>query len=216
LRKTRLFFPLPMNFSIVILKFGERLFHRRSDSTRLQSLRDLEPMETQNDLASLGLKLRPLREGIVRSGQGRRRVLLVEGQILLAYLLRRPAPTSVLRRYVRAAEQLPKNLKGQPLNLPCWCQLFPSTLALLEGRGKECNQAAEEALISRLNIAVFLAEASPDSADRFLLLGAGRRPVAALFSLFRAGFGELVYRLLRFILNPVRHRALGAITENNP
>ena len=73
---------------------------------RLKSLFKTAPLSlAEAHLAHFGLSLRPLDDGMARSGEARRRSLADEGRRLLLHLVGGPTPQSLIRRYVRVLEQ---------------------------------------------------------------------------------------------------------------
>ncbi|HKX55314.1 MAG TPA: hypothetical protein VJN01_04400, partial [Xanthomonadales bacterium] len=130
---------------------------------RLGSLFALPRMETAADLQRLSLTLRALRDGVSRSGRGRRGLLL-EGRALLAYVLRIPPSSTLIRRYSKAIEAL-RNRHSLPLPEPI--RRNPALLALLD-RAPCLKAEFRNELDWRLNAALMLGEASPEGALRFL------------------------------------------------
>ena len=192
--KGRLWVPVPAR----LVRLAARLVPTRPGAApalqRLTSLFDLPPMDTADDMAKLGVALRPLGAGMRRSGDDRRRGLVAEGRALLAYVLRaRPAP-ALVRRYVRCVERLGP---GLPLGLPPVMLRRPSTLALLDG-----TSSAAGVLDQRLNAAVLLAEASTQGSARFLSIGARGGPVLSLMRIAGAVILELAWRVLRIFTGP--------------
>lgn len=176
---------------------GPRLSSKLS-LDRLCSLFVLPRMDTSGDLQRLSITLRPLSAGITRSGR-RRRELLREGRVLLAYVLRM-APSDVLvRRYVRAVETL---RTGQALRLPDWVRRAPALLALLDG-ARNFNADFRSELVWRLNAALMLAEASPQGACRFLGMDRPRGWWRSSLRMARAAVTESGRRVAQWVLSPV-------------
>lgn len=197
-----IFIPVPTS----LIRFAGRILGSRLGDRlgldRLGSLFALPRMETADDLQRLSLILRPLHEGMTRSGRGRRQLLL-EGRALLAYVLRM-APTSVLvRRYVRVVETLRKSRR--PLCLPEFILRYPAMLALFDG-ARCINLDLRNELDWRLNAALMLAEASPQGAFRFL--GVNRRTdwLRNSFRIILAVIREAVRRGGQLALRPVLSR----------
>lgn len=200
LRRVRLAMPIP----IAVVRMASRLLGPRRSSRvgldRLNSLFELQPMETTPDLERLGLALRPLEQGILRSGNGARRVLLQEGRALLSYVLRAQPRSILLRRYVRAMEQT----RGHTtLALPTWMINAPLLVTLIDGAGKKNGGPGFQEFNWRLHAAVILAEASPQGAKRFL---GNNVPAGFIY----AGLGmslsiarEVAWRLASFALTPL-------------
>ena len=165
---------------------------------RLLSLFALRHMDTADDLQRVSLVLRPLGAGMTRSGRGRRE-LLVEGRILLTYVLRGEPADALVRRYVRAVEAL---RKGIALPLPEPVQRMPVLLALLDGAG--CmNVAYRRELDWRLEAALMLAEASPQGACRFLGVDKPGGWLRSALRISRAVLTEALRRTAQLILRPL-------------
>lgn len=203
-RVRRYRFPLPIPVMLVRLAsvvLGECLRVRRG-LDRLGSLFDLPQMETEHDLRLLGVVLRPLSSGMVRSGDARRRNLIREGQALLHYVLRaRPSPALVMR-YVRCIERL---RDGQPLHLREPMLGIPPAIALLDGNAA-LSIPTEAEVAWRLNAAVVLAEASTQGARRFLAIGQTSGFVYNFMYASRAVVLELWWRSVRLVATPILSR----------
>jgi len=76
------------------------------------SLFNLAIMDTKSDLNFLELSLRELNSGMHKSGENRRRKLLIEGKALLKYILRCDPNMVQIITYVRIIEKL---RNGTPL-----------------------------------------------------------------------------------------------------
>ncbi len=195
-RRFRLPFPIPVMAIQAMASILGPQWMARIGMARLSSLFDLPVMETASDLQRMGLTLRPLRSGMHRSGNGRRRQLAEEGLSLLTYVLRERPKASVIRHYVRIIEQL---RDGVPLGLPTWIIGLPVMLVLLDDRAyAESARGAEFAW--RLEAATVLAEATPQGARRFL----DRKPGAlrALVGMSYPVFAEIFWRALRIPCKP--------------
>lgn len=168
---------------------------------RLGSLFTLPRMETAADLQRLSLTLRPLREGLTRSGRGRRGLLL-EGRALLAYVLRMRPANSLARRYVRAIETL---RDGRSLALPESFRRTPALLALLDN-ARCLNAELRNELDWRLNAASLLGEASPQGALRFLGLYGRSSALRSGLRMTRAVVSEAVRRVGQVLLWPLLSR----------
>jgi nucleoside-diphosphate-sugar epimerase len=165
---------------------------------RLCSLFSLLRMDTAGDLQRLSLTLRPLSDGMTRSGRGRRE-LLREGCAFLTYVLRMK-PTGVLvRRYARAMESV---RTGQALRLPEWVLIAPALLALLDGFSHSDTDFWSE-LAWRLNTALILAEASPQGACRFLGADCPAGWWRRCLRMTRAVVTEVGCRAVQWVLWPV-------------
>jgi nucleoside-diphosphate-sugar epimerase len=204
LRQWRLFLPVPvilirLTFRMLGSRFGER-----TGLGRLNSLFGLHPMETASDLAELGVELRPLADGMHRSGSTRRRHLAREASALLSYLLVHAPGPSLIRRYIRLIERL---REGAPLKLPPMLIHHCIGIALIDGAAENSPVAAE--LAWRLHAATLISEACPSGAERYL--GSGSPGFAAsLLAIVRATFLESVLRVVRLGCYPVRTMLLKA------
>ncbi len=200
-RRFRLPFPIPVMLIQAMASILGPQWMARLGMARLSSLFDLPVMETAaGDLQRLGLALRPLRSGMHRSGNGRRRQIIQEAQSLATYVLRERPRAIVLRNYVRVVEQL---RDGSPLGLPAWAIGFPVMLALLDGKAYVSSARGAE-FAWRLEAATVLAEATPQGAQRFL----GHKP-GVLMSLIRMAppvFAEIFWRVLRIPCTPFLRR----------
>lgn len=193
LRRTRVVVPVPVLLVSLLRRLVGRLGSAGAALDRLGSLFALPVMRSAEDLARLGISLRPLPSGMARSGNGSRRALLREGRALLCYTLRAPPSASLVRRYVQAIEQLRGNAA---LPLPTLLLRFPALLPLVE------DQRNGE-LCWRLQAAVALGEASPQGARRYLRLGQQTGCLRGAVLLARALAAELLWRLVRLCLWPV-------------
>jgi nucleoside-diphosphate-sugar epimerase len=155
--------PVPTALVRIATRLLGRGLSGKLDLDRLSSLFALPRMETAADLQRLSLTLRPLADGVTRSGRARRGLLL-EGRTLLAYGLRLPPSNTLIRRYVRAIEAL---RIGRSLPLPETVRRVPALLALLD-RAPGLQAEFRNELDWRLNAALMLGEASPEGALRFL------------------------------------------------
>ncbi len=122
------------------------------DRERVLGLAGTRFMPCAEHLAAIGLTVAPLATGL-RGEPASRRALLAEGRSLLAYVLRRPPSTALLRHYVRALSVI-----GEvgPLPLPRFARAWPTLLRLLEPLGPATP------IGGRLALALALAEASPE------------------------------------------------------
>lgn len=166
---------------------------------RIFSLLTLEPMPTQASLQKLGIILRPLAYGMHRSGNGRRRHLLLEGNTLLSYVLKSPPDKCLLRRYARAIEVLSD---GKPAFSSKILSLCPCAVTLIDNHSF-LSQKNGNALSWRLQLATTLAEASPQGAVVFL----GLKQSAGFFPTFIAlgmtVLKETCWRALALLTKPV-------------
>jgi nucleoside-diphosphate-sugar epimerase len=112
-RRRRLFVPVPrLALTLVWRLLGQ------SAPARLRQLESLFRMPAMPragaHLASLGLTLRPLEDGMARSGSMRRRTLALEASRLYRHLGGAHVPGSLVRQYVRVLERTGAN--GVPVD----------------------------------------------------------------------------------------------------
>jgi nucleoside-diphosphate-sugar epimerase len=121
------------------------------DRERVLGLAGTQPMQCADHLASLGLEIEDC-ESRLAFEPSARKTLLLEGRILLRYVMKAWPAHSLLRLYVRALY-----VKGirQAIAMPRSVRLLPSLLRWME----PFDQKA--ALSRRLAIAVAIAQSSP-------------------------------------------------------
>lgn len=199
LHQPRLSIPIPVAlFSLASAILGKK---KTADLglDRLFSLLKLQPMSTEESLRRVGLTLRPLAYGMHRSGNGRRRCLILEGKTLLTYVLKATPEHGLLKRYLQAVEMLGDGhavLNSQILSI------FPSAVTLVDNQSFLRHGFGKE-LSWRLQIATNLAEASPQGANAFLGLQNSGGFFRTFISLGLTVFKELSWRLLAVFINPL-------------
>ena len=187
-RRPRLFVPVPA----LLVTLGRAVTGgRAAPLERLGSLFALPRMESADDLATLGLTLRPLEQGMGT----RRRALLRECATLLRYVLAERPGGALLRRHARAIERL---RGGAVIGLPRFTAAAPGMVRALEGRG-----ARGDELAFRLDCATALAEATPQGARRFLGLGQRSSLIVAGIGLTLAVAAEVFWRIASPVLWPL-------------
>jgi nucleoside-diphosphate-sugar epimerase len=197
LRLWRLIIPIPVFIINTLVKtLGDKF-----GLERLTSLLNLPFMDTRYSLNALELDLRPLRSGMHSSGTCRRRDLLIEGHALLCYLLKKRPGIALLRRYVLTIEQL---RDGYSLGLPSIYTFFPTFLSLLNSPSW-FDKTIETEFLWRLDVATVLAEATPVGAFRFLGLADNCGMFCSLLSISTSLISELFWRLLTWVLFPIRY-----------
>lgn len=199
--------PVP---TFIVLAAAKVLGPSLSDKLGLNQLRSLfalQHMDTASDLQSLSLTLRPLSDGMTRSGRARRE-LLREGRAFLSYVLRMEPAGVLVRRYARAIANL---RTGRALRLPEFTLRMPAFLALLDGAGG-IDAALRCELDWRLNAALTLAEASPQGARRFLRTDRPGGWFRSSLHITRAVVAEIGRRMAQQLLRPwlsrVGHRGV--------
>jgi nucleoside-diphosphate-sugar epimerase len=144
--------PIPLGLALLgcaalnAIPFGPRV-----DRERILGLAGTRPMPTAADLARLGLRVRPLADGLLGEPAARR-ALLDEGRILERYVLRARPGGALVRRYVRA---LTRDGAVAPLALPLPVRAAPGLLRFVEPLDGTAP------LARRLALAARLVEASP-------------------------------------------------------
>ncbi|MGC4062890.1 MAG: NAD-dependent epimerase/dehydratase family protein [Aquabacterium sp.] len=169
----------------------------RTGVGRLTSLFALQPMDSADSLAQLGMRLRPFPAGMAPSSAARRQLAL-EAMSLLRYVLSCVPQPAMVRRYVRVVEALKG---GRALGLPTLAERWPCCVSFLEGQHRANPDWAHE-LDWRLNLAMALAEATPLGARQFLRVGrpAGWLRHAAIMA--RSVVAEVCVRLGRPVIGP--------------
>jgi NADH dehydrogenase len=149
---------IPARAVLALCRITERLpFLPTIGSERVLGLLALKPMDRTMPLPP---GMPPVRDlGPLLEAEGMRRRLLAEGRVLTRYILGRPAPGGVLRRYCRAvrAEEDPA-----PLDLGLALQAWPALLRTLEPVGGDRSR-----LRRRLSLALRLVEFTPEAAESF-------------------------------------------------
>jgi NADH dehydrogenase len=194
--RVRLPLPVPVVLvRLVVTLLGANLSSRLG-LDKLNSLFDLPTMQTGDDLAALGLTLRPLSSGMTKRGKHGRRRLIREGRALLTYVLKIEPAVALIKRYVRGIEDL---RGGQAIGLPAWMQKRPATIALLDDRSTQATAKGQE-FHWRLDAAIVLAEASVQGATRFLGLGGRSGFVIDGLRMAGAVFRVAAWRLLSLMI----------------
>ena len=203
-RAVRLPIPLP----VVLLRLLRRLLGHSLGAKlgleRIFSLIHLPPMDSERSLQKLGVQLRPLAHGMHRSGRGQRRGLLQEATVLLNYLLKRPPQRSLVSRYVRALE---RGGKTRPVISSRLLMSWPILLTLLDTPGV-LGKPDGQALAWRLQVALAIAEASPQGAQVFLGVQQSRSPVATLVALGLTATKALTWKLAALSGRPFARQLL--------
>jgi dTDP-4-dehydrorhamnose reductase len=204
LRCWRMFIPVPVICMKVLALILGKSLRSRLGLERLNSLFDLPAMTTTAALKQLDLTLRPLHSGMQPSGKNRRRCLLQEGQALFTYILKQPAGTMLLRRYVRTIEKL---RSGRILGLPRQFIRWSALLALIDG-GSSTKTTWGKEFMWRLDSATILAEATPLGARRFLGIGYRHSFVRSFFTIAHGVVSEASWQILGLLLAPVTRNLL--------
>ena len=208
-RRFRMPAPVPVVLVRLAISLVGHKLRTKLGLERLNSLFDLKPMETRDDLRRLGIQLRTLENGLQRSGDSRKRDLAMEGHGLLRYVLGVKPTQGLIRKYVRCVELL---RDGRPLTLkPCYLR-WTALLHLIDAANTDQSSAVQE-FVWRLNAAVVIAEASPLGANRMLGLNQSSGFLVNGLKLSFAVAQEVFWRILRvpatpFIRNAFAHKAI--------
>ena len=208
-RRFRMPGPVPVVLVRLVISLVGHKLRTKLGLERLNSLFDLKPMETRDDLRRLGIQLRTLENGLHRSGNSRKRDLAMEGYGLLRYVLSVKPTQGLVRKYVRCVELL---RHGHPLKLkPCYSR-WPALLHLIDTAKADQSSPIQE-FVWRLNAAVVIAEASPLGARQLLGLSQSSGFLVNSFKISFAVAQEIFWRIMRvlatpFIRNPFDHKAI--------
>jgi len=194
----RLPVPLPAALlKLLSLSLGQSL-STKLGLERIFSLISLPHMDSERSLQKLGVKLRPLAHGMHRSGRGQRRQLLQEAAVLLNYLLKNPPQRSLVSRYARALERTGKT---RPVISSRLLMRWPILLTLLDNH-RVLKEPCGQDLSWRLQVALSIAEASPQGAKTFLGTLQQRNLVTTLIALGLTSVKELVWRISTLLCRP--------------
>ena len=192
LRVRRMRVPVPAWLLRVALGFAGRMLGPRYSGARLDSLIRLPLMATDPDLAELGIRMRPLADGLSPRGRPDRR-LLVEGRALMHAFLGASPRAFAARRYAHAMHAL---ADGQALPLAPALLACPLLIAALDTRDFRMA-ASSGGLAWRYAVAIRLVEAQCTHAARFLPRSGRAGLLHAVADGARAAFDEVLARLLR-------------------
>ncbi|MBU3560593.1 NAD-dependent epimerase/dehydratase family protein [Polynucleobacter hallstattensis] len=196
LRIYRVFFPIPsfMLFPFIAIfgKFYPSLM-------QLHSLFVLPRMETEADLKSINLVLRPLASGMNKSGDGQTREILQEGLAFGRYLFNNYYSYSFLKSYLLAIKQLKG---GRSLSLPPIFLKWPMFIYFIEINPFFKSKFLDE-LKSRIAITSLIMEARPSGANIFLGLGSKNTFLKSFFGIASALLSASLIRILATIASPV-------------
>jgi NADH dehydrogenase len=199
LRRRVLFVPFPARLIVLGIGAVNRLRGGYLDAARLQSLIALPAMQTDADLESLGLRMRPLESGLHPSGRGARRQMLLEGRGILSYLLGGRVPAEFMRRYVRAVET---TRDAKPVAVASLLFRWSPILALVDSADLLRRHGCDE-LHWRLQAATLIAEASPRGARAFLVLDHSAGVMNSITMIAGALLTEVFWRVARLVFAPV-------------
>jgi nucleoside-diphosphate-sugar epimerase len=144
--------PIPFQLALWACDLTAKIpFMPTVDRERVLGLSGTQPMRCADHLTTLGLEIAD-HEFRLTFEPGARRTLLLEGRILLRYVMRAWPDRALLRLYVRS---LHTNGVRQAIAMPRGVRLLPSLLRLMEPFDQEA------VLSRRLAIAVAIAQSSP-------------------------------------------------------
>jgi nucleoside-diphosphate-sugar epimerase len=166
---------------------------------RFDSLTNLRMMGSTPGNTALGISPRPLADGLHPTGSLRRRDLAREGRTLLIYFTQQAPSRVLIRRYVRAVEQIDG---GTALDFSGVVHACPRLLLLIEG--PRFGVKSDIQLDRRLDFAFQIAEASVHT-QPFLLEKPLAWPLAAMHLMWHGGV-EVIARFLRPIVGPALHK----------
>lgn len=194
LRVRRVRLPVPLAILRIALAGLSRLLGPTLGPERLDSLTRLPPMDCETDLVLLGVRLRPLSDGLSRSGRATRR-MLCEGRALMYGFLGRAPSRWLARRYVHALQQ-----HGQhcALDLPRSALAWPSLIAALDTPVFRQSVIVGN-LAWRYAVAIRIAEASTAHARAFIGSAGPGQLLRALVDFCLCVAFELQARCLRRI-----------------
>lgn len=203
-RATRLPMPLPVTLLRLLRRSLGHSLSTKLGLERIFSLIHLPPMDSEHSLQKLGIPLRALAHGMHRSGHGQRRGLLQEAVVLLNYLLKRPPHSSLVSRYARA---LARAGKTDPVIHSRLLMGWPILMTLLDNPGVLRKPDGQE-LAWRLQVALGIAEASPQGAQVFLSVQQPRGFVATLVALGLTSVKAFVWGLAALLGRPIARQLL--------
>jgi nucleoside-diphosphate-sugar epimerase len=147
---------IPLKLALLVADISARIpFFPKIDRERVLGLAGTRPMSSEH-LATLGLTISPLAEGL-RHGPQSRKMILREGYIFLRYILQSKPGSRSVRNYARCTIMKEEG----PLPLLLVFKVAPSLLRLVEPLSRLSP------LSQRLQRAMLLAEASPEG-DKIL------------------------------------------------
>jgi NADH dehydrogenase len=175
---------------------------------KLDSLLGVPCVSSGDDMSALALTLRSLDHGMLKAGNGRRR-LLEEGHALIGYVLRSPPSGGLLARYVRSVELL---RHGRAMGLPRWMAVMPALIAAIDS---PAILRGHDELRWRIDAATLISEASPAGFRRYMRGGLRQAKPVALIRLACSVAAEMAWRAARPILSPVLLRRIRTLQESS-
>lgn len=196
LRIYRPFFPIPSFMIFPLIAFFGKFY---PSLMQLHSLFVLPRMETEADLKSINLVLRPLASGMHKSGDGLTREILHEGLAFGRYLFNNYYSYSFLKSYLLAI----KHLKGESsLSLPPIFLKWPMFIYFIEINPFFKSKFLDE-LKSRVAITSLIMEARPSGSIIFLGLGSKNTLLKSFFGIASALLSAALIRIFATIISPI-------------
>lgn len=211
--------PLRLPVPLAPIFLAERLVAavglRLEFARRLKSLSELPTLDSAADMHLLSLPRRPFPSGVGRTSRNRK-ALLLEGAILLRYLLDAKPSSRLIRRYVNALHSLGET---QRLQIGFGPRLLPCLLSVFDQPGARRRAGSDDTFSRRTDLALLLAESSTRHVDGFLLSHHFANRLAQIGSVVLAIFGEAVARVIdlvfgRIWLDRIRPRTLEAENDD--
>lgn len=208
LRIYRSFFPVP---SFMLFLLIRALGNFYPSLVQLHSLFMLPRMNTEADLRSINLVLRPLNSGMHKSGDSQTREILQEGQAFGRYLFSNYYSYSFLKSYLLAIRQLNK---GKPLLLPSIFLKWPMLIYFIEINPFFKSKFIDN-LKSRITIASLVMEASPTGSFIFLGLGTRNTFLKSFLGIAKSLLLAALIRSLATIASPVIYLKYKALIKSH-
>jgi nucleoside-diphosphate-sugar epimerase len=188
--------PIPLPVLLPLLTVLSWIVGAAADPGRLRSLAALPSMATEASLSALALRPRSMAFGLSRSGQSIR-LQLIEARTLLRYVLGISPGLGIIRRYVQAMTTMNE---PHPLRFSRYVRALPQLIAGFDQAPIRVGVPGS-ALFERIGLAVAVAEASPQHADRFIARDNG---TTAIVRLARLG-GRLCFEgVVKVVTAPLR------------
>lgn len=192
LRRKRLRVPVPAGLLGKLLRLASPVLGPALSSERLASLLQLPPMEAEEDLLELDVRLRAMADGLSPSGRPERR-LLEEGRMLMHAFLGRPPQRWLSRRYARAMRC---HGLDQALAWPGALLAHPAWVAALDTPAFR-REAPLGSVAWRYAAAIRIAEAGTAHAELFLGSPAPARGLVSVLDIGLSCVRELHARCMR-------------------
>ena len=183
--------PVPVALVRGLLIAAGRVLGPQFSVSRFDSLLRLPALRAEADLQALGVRLRPLADGLARNGRPERRLLL-EGRNLLRAFLGREPDSFATRRYAQAIRA---RADGRSLSWPAALAERPTWVAAMDTLAFR-QAATTGGLAWRYNIAIRIAETRTVCTQAFMHTARNAGWLGLAADLVSAGARELRARLL--------------------